>query len=436
MKTYKKHRNCGVLWLTRCAKHALSRGMNRYLSSIFLPVVVLGGYVGATASALEVDSKSNSLFDLYFFDNDEEGMFGTPTGTPVYDTNRQTSGHVKDSGTYYWNDQLKQAMISAVNTWTSAISTPYDSEKHSRKLRIGFFLDDATTPGGQMTVSMAGYASVRTVVTKFEPQYGAKANIYSVPEWVWRDNNETDYYHPSWVIQGSYWEDDLLAAVDNSIDMAIVLNPIKTSFGYDAQGQYYRNEVARTAQELQNVATHEIGHGMGMDSRMYTQRYDAQGNSVAMLSGYVSTWDSLLTLNGEDIVRVEDGKIVAEYSTLPELQAAGWECGEGLDPLNPDSYTGDEIQYDPERQLSLQGEIGVHIAAVMLEGDTMEHLAYGDGTNVLGPGGTANSEFSATDLQFLEMVGWQVNYVPEPSTATLSLLALAALAARRRRASR
>lgn len=261
-----------------------------------------------------------------------------------------------------------------------------------------------------MTVSMAGYASVRTVVTNFEPQYGAKANIYSVPEWVWRDNNETDYYHPSWVIQGSYWEDDLLAAVDNSIDMAIVLNPIKTSFGYDARGQYYRNEVARTEQELQNVATHEIGHGMGMDSRMYTQRYDAQGNSVAMLSGYVSTWDSLLTLNGEDIVRVEDGKIVAEYSTLPELQSAVWECGEGLDPLYTDSYTGDEIQYDPERQLSLQGEIGVHIAAVMLEGYTMEHLAYGDGTNVLGPGGTANSEFSATVLQFLEMVGWQVNY--------------------------
>lgn len=106
-----------------------------------------------------------------------------------------------------------------------------------------------------------------------------------------------------------------------------------------------------------------------------------------------------------------------------------------MDPLNPDSYTGDEIQYDPERQLSLQGEIGVHIAAVMLEGDTMEHLAYGDGTNVLGPGGTANSEFSATDLRALELMGWQINQnlIPEPSTATLSLLALAALAARRRR---
>ena len=51
-------------------------------------------------------------------------------------------------------------------------------------------------------------------------------------------------------------------------------------------------------------------------------------------------------------------------------------------PTNPDSYTGDEIQYDPARRLSLNGELGVHISAIMLEGDTLEHLAHGD-TGVL-----------------------------------------------------
>ena len=49
-------------------------------------------------------------------------------------------------------------------------------------------------------------------------------------------------------------------------------------------------------------------------------------------------------------------------------------------------------------------------------------------------GGTATTAFSAADLRALQMLGWQtVEYVPEPATATLSLLALSGLATRRRR---
>ena len=275
-------------------------------------------------------------------------------------------------------------MRNAVNTWTTAIATPYDYEKHPRKLRIGFFLDDASIVGGVMTKSMAGYAASQTVTTRFEPEYGTKANRYSVAEWAWRDNNVTSYYRPDWVIEGAYWENEILPSESNSIDIAIVLNPVVMSYGSDANSS---NTEARSVEEMQNVATHEIGHSMGMVSHMHTQRYDATGRSQAMLSGYLSTWDSLLTLNGEHIAEVLDGKINAKYATLKELQAAGWECGEGLDPTDPKSYTGDEIQSDPERRLSLEGEVGVHIAAMMLESDTLEHVAYGDGTNVLGPGG-------------------------------------------------
>ncbi len=404
--------------------------MSRTLSTIIL----LGACAGSVL-AMEIDNTSNSVFDLYFFGDGEIGQFGSTTGISWIDANKQTIGNVEDSSTYYWDTERKQAMLNAINTWTTAITTPYDTTKHARKLRIGFFLDDASTSGGVMHSAMAGYASTQTVTTRFEPEHGgSKANIYSVAEWVWRDNNVTSYYHPSWVMEGAYWEDNILPQESNTIDIAIVLNPVITNITIDAQGTIHQHKIARTAEELQSIATHEIGHGMGMDSRLYTMRYDAAtGVSTAVLSGYISTWDGLITLDGENIVTVTDGTIETGYTTLPELQAAGWVCNGG-DPTNPDSYTGDEIQYDPDRRLSLNGELGLHISAIMIEGDTLEHLAYEDGTNVLGPGGTENSTFSEADLRALQMLGWQTaEYVPEPATATLSLLALMGLAARRRR---
>lgn len=410
--------------------------MKRYFSSI---VRHAGAWVicaGATTAALEIDSTGNDVFDLYFFGNDETGLFGTSTGVETWDAWRQTTGHVADSATYYWNQELKQAMLHAVNTWTSAIATPYDREKHARKLRIGFFLDDASTPGGVMHTSMAGYAGTQTVTTNFEPEYGTGVNIYSVAEWAWRDNRETADYNPDWVTPGAYWETNILPEEDTSIDMAIVLNPLITYSGTDAQNQYYYYKTPRSVQELQNIATHEIGHGMGMDSQLYTQKYDASsGESVSAVSGLVSTWDSLVTLEGEHIVTVQDGVVNARYASLDELQAAGWECEEGKDPTLSESYTGNELQYDPDRRLSLEGELGVHISAVMIEGDTLEHLSYENGHNVLGPGGTANSTFSASDLRALELLGWDIrsSSIPEPTSSALALLGLAGLAMRRRR---
>lgn len=407
--------------------------MNRSFSSIVRHITTLGICTASALSALEIDNTSNSVFDLYFFGNDESGLFGTLTGIEWQDTPRMTSGHVKDASAYYWNTELKQAMQNAVNTWTTAISTPYDTDKHARKLRIGFFLDDGSTPGGVMATSMAGYASSNRVITEFQQEYGTQVNNYSITEWAWRDNNETAYYPPpAGMAQGAYWETNLLPDGENCIDIAIVLNPLITSYGFDANGYYYYNQTARTAQELQNVATHEIGHGMGMDSSMYTQTNDG-----ATLSGYVSTWDTLLTLNGEHIITVQDGEIDTDFVSLSQLQAAGWEVPEGKDATDSNSYTGNEIQYDPARRLSLEGEVGVHISAILLEGDTMKHISHGDGNNVLGPGGTANFVFSENDLRTLELLGWNIRRettsVPEPSGCVLLLLGLTGLTMHRKR---
>ena len=124
-------------------------------------ITLLGVFLGAPISAMEVNNTDNAVFDLYFFGNGETGMFGTATGNQWIDAAKQTSGTVADNTTYYWTDELKQAMLNAVNTWTSAIATEYDTSKHSRKLRIGFFLDDASTLGGVMTASWQAMQPLR-----------------------------------------------------------------------------------------------------------------------------------------------------------------------------------------------------------------------------------------------------------------------------------
>lgn len=410
--------------------------MNSGFIKMLCRMTALGACLSSSVCAFDVDDTSNAVFDLYYFTNGESGVFGTLKGDG-FDQYKLTGGTVADASTYYWSTELKQAMVNAVNTWTTAIATPYDTTNNARKLRIGFFLDDGST-GGVMKTSMAGYAATQTVASNSDPKYGSTANLYSVAEWAWRENNETANYNPTWASGYYHWETNILSSGESNIDIAIVLNPVITSISTGPNGEIQYVKTARTAEEMQNIATHEIGHGMGMDSQMYTQKYDEQtAQNVAVLSGNVSTWDTLLMLDGEHIVTVDEkGNVLATYATLEALHAAGWECAPGKDPSDSGSYTGTEIQYDPDRQLSLEGKVGVHIDAYSMEGDTMEHLSYGDGKNVLGPGGTANSSFSESDLLALELLGWSINRsttIPEPTTATLSLLALCALAARRRR---
>ena len=393
--------------------------MNSPFAAMVRLMAVMGVCMGGQVSALEVNNTANDVFDLYYFSSGEVGNLG------MYN---QAVGYVQDSATYYWTNELQSAMENAVNTWTTTITNTYDVAKHGRKLRIGFFLDDGT--GELMDTSMAGYASYMGVSSFYQPEYGTQANYYSVVEWAWRDNNITSGYTPPAGATAYYWETELLPSGTNNIDIAIVLNPVATSWSGGVM-----METARSAQEMQNVATHEIAHGMGMDSKLYWQT----SNGTAYY-GDVTTWDSLLTLNGEHIVTDafdSYGNKVVLYESLEALQAAAWEVPEGMDPYDSNSYTGNEIQYDPDRKLSLNGELGVHVSAVMLGGDTMEHLSYDDGLNVLGPGGRENGIFSENDLRVLELIGWSVQrqMIPEPGTATLSLLVLAGLALRRRRGS-
>ena len=68
------------------------RHMNWHISSVARTIAMLSVCVGAPISALEVNDTDNAVFDLYFFENGEPGMFGTSTGNQWIDTAKQTSG--------------------------------------------------------------------------------------------------------------------------------------------------------------------------------------------------------------------------------------------------------------------------------------------------------------------------------------------------------
>ena len=59
--------------------------MNSFISSIARHLIAMG-VCSATVMAADIDSTGNSVFDLYFFGNDEAGMFGRSTGVEWMDS--------------------------------------------------------------------------------------------------------------------------------------------------------------------------------------------------------------------------------------------------------------------------------------------------------------------------------------------------------------
>lgn len=386
----------------------------------------------AAAHAVEIDTTSNAVFDLYFFGNGEIGQLGENLSGNTYSGTgldyQQVSGW-KDWSTSeeistksYWTEEQKQAVVDAVSAWTDLIGNVYDSE--NRKMRIGFFLDDASRADSQMDKGMTGYASYAT--TMANPVGLNPTNTYSAVEWLWRDGKSATVTKPDSFAEGVFWNSNLLPTKEgvNCIEVAIVLNPEKTDYS-DGTERIFE----RTAEEIKRITMHELGHAMGMDSKMFL----ANGT----ISGNVTTWDALLMLGDGRIVSLgEDGKPVYAYDSFDALCAAGWQAYETW----YNEKTGEE------ELLRVQNEKG-DVALVLVSqtnnvpGNALVHLLGELGVenhdDVLGPSGLQGAVFTERDLAAIRALGWQV--VPEPSMfgcfAGVIALALAGTRRNRRRRS-
>ncbi len=384
--------------------------------------------IGTSAMGVEVDT-GNRIFDLYFFANGEQGQF--------YDDNYSNYNSAyqdydaTDYSTYsanHWTDDLKKAAAQGVSTWTNAILNNV-TENYGRKLRIGFFLDDASGPGSKMGSANA-YASYTQVYTNGEHS-GYTYNTYTTVEWVLKCNNPTTYgkfgYSATTVVYTTK------SSSATSIDVAIYLNPYQTL--YDSYWVPVGTQ-ARSAEEIQMLVTHELGHAMGFQSDLYSPAVTETGEASTRLSGDMSMWDSRLTVDGKQVAtytgNIYQNEVTSAYESLDALAKVAW-----------------AKKNDVNNRLNLEAD-GVKIGLFMTEeaalGNAMEHLfnpedytieggVISDINDVMATGGTNSLTFSENDLLAIEMLGYDVNWavIPEPATTTMFIFGLGALAFRRRR---
>ncbi len=383
---------------------------------------------GSSALAVELDD-SNRIFDIYYFGNGEQGQFYAD-GYNNYHSAYQDY-NASDISTYnanHWNDDLKKAVAEGVSTWTNAILNSVTVD-YGRKLRIGVFLDDSSGPDSKMAGANA-YASFAQVYTNGEYS-NYTYNSYTAVEWVLKCNNPTTYGKIGYEATQILYTTE--AANKTSIDVAVYINPYQII--YDGSG-FPTGTQARDTESIQMLVTHELGHALGFQSDLYSPGVTADGEATTQLSGDMSMWDTLLTVNGTQVATYTgdryQNEVSSTFETLAELAEVAWANKDNIDNrLN--------LEQDGEK-------IGLYMTEDAALGNSMEHLfnpedytiegdVISDINDVMATGGTNSMTLSYNDLLALEMLGYEVNWavIPEPSTTAVFIFGLGAMAFRRRR---
>ncbi len=271
-----------------------------------------------------------------------------------------------------WTSEQKAAMGRALTTWAdTVVNTP------GRNLKVGLFWGQYDNPN---VLGSAGSPWL------YDPDSPAeKEQVFTLVESVWR-NNETISYDNTYDFVVNFSKD----WIDNFY------------FGADPTG------ITSSQLDFESIVLHEVGHAMGITS---TTNYDNSQVSFFHQNDtvYYTTFDSLLlNAKGESVV-----DLAAKSGT-----ASGFTLGETL------SLSGTELlAYNPN-----SWEPGSSIAHVDAQSDPMALMQPSISRN------TIRREMTASELQLMSRMNWVIASIPEPATATLSLLGLAALMMRRRRA--
>ncbi len=277
-----------------------------------------------------------------------------------------------------WTAEEKACFERALQSWDNTIvQTPV------RNITIGlYWVDYGTTGAGSV---LGGAVNATTSLSALYPVSGNTQQIFTFPELVWREqvNVRNDSYY----------------------DIMIGFN--------SAEGLFYTGSDTSSSIvdliDFESVVMHEIGHTLGISSAL--QGTDGMAGDVTF-----RTQNGIMSYTSYDALMLdEQGNRVVDVAS------------ENL------ATTGTALAFTTEDAVFLKGsELKVYNPEVWSDGSSVSHfvaeqeelMQYSIGEDTFRRGMTAR------ELQVMSSMGWQV--VPEPATATLSLLGLAALLRRRR----
>lgn len=159
--------------------------------------------------------------------------------------------------------------------------------------------------------------------------------------------------------------------------------------------------------DFQSILTHEVGHAVGFLSlATQTGTFQVQSGSAS------TTYSTMLYTKYDSLLTNQEGQSIVEKAgngntafTLGETLSLG---DTGLTVYNPTTWS--------------EGSSMAHIDSTSDPDALMQYSISPD---------TYHRTLTDGEVGLMRSMGW--NMVPEPATATLSLLGLAALALRRRR---
>ncbi len=314
-------------------------------------------------------------------------------------------------GTVGYNDASVDEVIAqtteVLQYWGDLLGDAHKPENDAQKVTVSFNFEsmviDGTSFADKNTIGHARpeplvYASASNLYP-FTSSTGNSYNTLSAAEAKLLKPDEVEVY-------GSV----------STPDIDITFNS-NFNFFFGSEAELSAAAVAgATVVDFNTILLHEMAHGMGIYSTMlYSTEltdgtivweknvlryastglpvYDSLGNQVYA----VTNWDAMMNIDPDSFmtgvdITLGDGLDLNVYNPI------SWESGSSMSHITKES--------DPD--------------AVMNKGV---------------PNGVAKREFSEKELALYGQMGWSFSQqVPEPSTVTLSLLALTSLMLRRRRA--
>ncbi len=269
-----------------------------------------------------------------------------------------------------WTAEEMACVQRALQMWDDVITS-----ESKRRVRVGvYWVDFSVENLNQGLAASKPMSYLSTMPTSSVYQ----SNTYA--ESLWREGQDIT----SW----SYSKNDY-----SSFDINVYVN---TQF---LQSFYTGTDTTTTLYDFQSVMAHEIGHNLGFASMA-----KKDGTFTQMIgTTYYTAFDSIMV--------GADGKSLLEK--LQEDKTAS--------------------VFTLEEKITLEGtDLSVYNPWVWASESSMTHVNGGENLMyyTLQPG-QIKRELTDEEIQLLGAMGWAV--IPEPSTATLSLLGLAGLLMRRKR---